>query len=318
MDPTTPRVWLFASNSSTFDAEEEFRQADEIFWSETANAHVGLGDTVFLYGTRPVQALTHQCVVTGVGLPPDSAAGTEDAWVDEGALEQRQHRTWMVLRLVRTLDAGERLRLNLQALQNAGLKSAVQGRRRAPDGVLDLLRDVLVKTQTPFDADATVELYPSDDELVEAFATRIDHRDYAVSDLETYVPDRYTYQKTRGSAQRAFADRVKSNYGYTCAVTGISTPYFLVASHIVPWSEDPRIRLDPRNGLCLSTMVDRAFEDGYLRIDSKCRVHVNRERLAADPVLCEQLMAFDGLMLAAPAAEPPHPDFLQRRWDATV
>jgi putative restriction endonuclease len=312
------QAWLFASNPMTFDVEKEFAATDEILWSETTNAHVLLGDTVFLYATKPTQALTHQCVVVDIGLPPDSAEDAADSWIDNEALEDRKDRTWMALRLVRALSADERQRLNLAALQDAGLNGGILGRRRASGGVLRLLRDVLLDPSPSPETDPTAEDYPTDGKLIEAFAARIDQGDYAVSDVETYVPDRYVYQKTRGSAQKAFADRVKGNYGYRCAITGISTRYFLVASHIVPWREDASIRLDPSNGLCLSTLVDRAFEDGYLRIDPKGRVHVNQGRLSDDPVLAEQLTAYDGMMLDLPSACPPRPDLLERRWNATA
>jgi putative restriction endonuclease len=312
------QAWLFASNPRTFDVEKEFAATDEILWSETTNAHVLLGDTVFLYATKPTQAITHQCVVVDIGLPPDSAEDAADSWIDDEALEDRKDRTWMALRLVRTLSADERQRLNLAALQTAGLNGGILGRRRAAGGVLSLLRDVLLDPSPSSESDPTAEDFPTDGKLIEAFEARIDEGHYAVSDFETYVPDRYASQKTRGSAQKAFADRVKSNYGYKCAITGISTPYFLVASHIVPWSEDASIRLDPGNGLCLSTMVDRAFEDGYLQIDPEGSVHINQGRLSDDPVLAEQLKAYDGMTLAFPSECPPRPDLLERRWNSTA
>lgn len=53
-------IWLFASNAASFDAEKAFATDDEIFSSETSNACVLLGDTVFLYATKPTQALAHQ------------------------------------------------------------------------------------------------------------------------------------------------------------------------------------------------------------------------------------------------------------------
>jgi hypothetical protein len=80
-DTSGGQVWLFASNPATFDAEKGFAADDEILWSETNNAHVRLGDTVFLYATKPTQELTHQCVVVKIGLPENSA-DTAATWAD--------------------------------------------------------------------------------------------------------------------------------------------------------------------------------------------------------------------------------------------
>ena len=127
------------------------------------------------------------------------------------------------------------------------------------------------------------------------------------------VPDRQVTAKTRGSAQRVFADRVKRNYGWQCALTGIATREFLVASHIVPWSEDESIRLDPANGICLSTFVDRAFDTGYLAIREDYSVHVDWDRVGADVALRAVLEQVDGRSLTLPAASHPDRALLRRR-----
>ena len=61
-----------------------------------------------------------------------------------------------------------------------------------------------------------------------------------------------------------FAKSVLANFENRCCVTGISERELLVASHIVPWSENTESRLDPANGLCLSAMVDRLFDRGFI------------------------------------------------------
>ena len=63
--------------------------------------------------------------------------------------------------------------------------------------------------------------------------------------------------------QAFFRRSVLSSYGGKCCISGVSEPRLLVASHIVPWSEDKANRLNPSNGLCLSAIHDKAF-DSYL------------------------------------------------------
>lgn len=158
----------------------------------------------------------------------------------------------------------------------------------------------------PASDDAVTESSEVDDEEVEALHSQALRGDFA-------VPDQYLTARTRGSAQRVFADSVKTNYDWTCALTGIHTPAFLVASHIVPWSEDESIRLDPANGICLSTFADRAFDEGYLLIHDDCTVHVDWIRVGADDALRAALRPFDGQNLRPPATSPPNPEFLRRR-----
>ncbi|KUM35249.1 HNH endonuclease signature motif containing protein [Arthrobacter sp. EpRS71] len=93
------------------------------------------------------------------------------------------------------------------------------------------------------------------------------------------------------SAQRAFAETVKSNYSGHCAITGISTREFLVASHIVPWSKAPGIRIDPSNGIRLSTFVDRASDAGFLQIGTDYVVRIDWVKVGDDQALKDALGA---------------------------
>ncbi|MGG4656712.1 HNH endonuclease [Pseudomonas vlassakiae] len=155
-------------------------------------------------------------------------------------------------------------------------------------------------------SDAVAETLDVSVEEVEVFRDQIEDRDYEVQDSHATV-------KTRGSAQRAFAEAVKRNYGYRCALTGIKSRDFLVASHIVPWSEDQTIRLDPSNGICLSLLVDKAFEKGYLIIEDDCVVSLNRDKIGADTSLLALLTPYEDRKLRAPKKSPPRSAYLERR-----
>lgn len=60
--------------------------------------------------------------------------------------------------------------------------------------------------------------------------------------------------------QNVFRQIILANYDYKCALSGIDIPELLVASHIIPWSENPKERLNPENGICLSSLYDKAFD----------------------------------------------------------
>lgn len=64
--------------------------------------------------------------------------------------------------------------------------------------------------------------------------------------------------------QNVFRQIVLANYDGKCALTGIDLPELLVASHIIPWAENKKERLNPENGICLSLLYDKAFDRGLL------------------------------------------------------
>ena len=150
-------------------------------------------------------------------------------------------------------------------------------------------------------------------ETLEVDATEVEEYQHQIEEGSYSVLDSRATTKTRGSAQRAFANAVKRNYGNCCAITGLKTQDFLIASHIVPWSQDQDIRLDPSNGICLSLLVDRAFERGYWLIADDMTIHVDEDRIAGDEELRKQLKPYHGKVLALPTKQPPRLEYLKRR-----
>lgn len=81
--------------------------------------------------------------------------------------------------------------------------------------------------------------------------------------------------------QNVFRQIVLANYDYKCALTGIDIPELLVVSHIIPWSENKEERLNPTNGICLSSLYDKAFDQGLISFDSSFKVLFS-ERLSSN------------------------------------
>lgn len=67
--------------------------------------------------------------------------------------------------------------------------------------------------------------------------------------------------------QDFFRASVLASYNNQCCITGINLPELLVASHIKPWKSDEANRLNPKNGLCLNALHDKAFDRGLLTLD---------------------------------------------------
>ncbi|MEE1223620.1 MAG: HNH endonuclease [Bacteroidaceae bacterium] len=78
--------------------------------------------------------------------------------------------------------------------------------------------------------------------------------------------------------QNVFRKIILANYDYECALTGIDIPELLVASHIIPWAENKKERLNPENGICLSSLYDKAFDQGLIGFDNSRKV-IFSERL---------------------------------------
>ncbi len=92
-----------------------------------------------------------------------------------------------------------------------------------------------------------------------------------INDNQLLGKDRMAYVKQRIN-QNAFRSMILNNYECRCAITGISIPELLVASHIIPWALNEKERLNPENGICFSALYDKAFDQGFISIDKNNRI----------------------------------------------
>lgn len=108
--------------------------------------------------------------------------------------------------------------------------------------------------------------------------------------------------------QQFFRQAILSAYGIRCCISGINAPQLLVASHIKPWGDFPDDRLNPCNGLCLSSLHDAAFDCGLITIDETLKVVLSRElrRHFTEPSLVQNFVPFEGKLIRLPEklAEP--------------
>jgi len=94
-------------------------------------------------------------------------------------------------------------------------------------------------------------------------------------DITKEGEDKISLTKQR-KGQDYFRRMILANYGGRCALTGIDIPQLLLASHIIPWADKSHKndRLNPCNGICLSALYDKAFDQGLITIspDDYCVV----------------------------------------------
>ena len=91
-------------------------------------------------------------------------------------------------------------------------------------------------------------------------------------------------------------------------------PDLLIASHIKPWGKFPDDRLNPRNGLCLSTLHDAAFDDGLITLDEKLSVVLSKRLKSFFPqiTLEQNFVPFENKPIRLPdKLAEPDPEFLR-------
>jgi len=124
--------------------------------------------------------------------------------------------------------------------------------------------------------------------------------------------ERFPEGRTRIN-QRFFRAAVLAAYGARCCITGLALPQLLNASHIVPWSVDVKNRTNPRNGLCLNAIHDRAFDCGLITVTPALRVKVSpkAEIGVVDKAAEEFLCRFENAPIVLPRRFAPEESFLR-------
>jgi len=110
--------------------------------------------------------------------------------------------------------------------------------------------------------------------------------------------------------QSLFRATVLASYDFTCAISGINVPALLQASHIIPWSRDAGRRVDPRNGIALSALHERAFDRGLITFDENFCVTVSGRLRVGNPSEIHRiaLRAIEGKKLRLPSWYAPDPN----------
>lgn len=113
--------------------------------------------------------------------------------------------------------------------------------------------------------------------------------------------------------QYVFRKLVLANYNEKCCITGIDVPGLLVASHILPWSIDQKNRLNPKNGLALNALHDRAFDLCLITITEEYRIRVSSKLTkGASDAVKENFTRFENKEIILPKKFLPDPEFLKR------
>ena len=133
-------------------------------------------------------------------------------------------------------------------------------------------------------------------------------------DITKEGEDKITRAKHR-RGQEYFRRMILANYGGRCALTGIDVPQLLLASHIIPWSDNShkKERLNPCNGICLSALYDKAFDKGLITIspdDYKVSLSSALLEYESEEYFAKHFACIDGQKITLPLDYKPNKDFL--------
>ena len=136
----------------------------------------------------------------------------------------------------------------------------------------------------------------------------------AYFDITTEGEDQLSITKRR-KGQDYFRRMILANYDGRCALTGISVPQLLLASHIIPWADKShkKDRLNPCNGICLSALYDKAFDKGLFTIspdDYTIQLSSALREYGTQEYFDRQFGSISGKQITMPIEYKPNRDFL--------
>lgn len=124
----------------------------------------------------------------------------------------------------------------------------------------------------------------------------------------------------RRKGQDYFRRMILTNYGSRCALTGIDIPQLLIASHIIPWEDKKhkQDRLNPCNGICLSALYDKAFDEGLISFSPSdytvCFSSILREKETKE-YYDKHFGPIVGKQLTMPTEYLPNREFLEYHYE---
>ncbi len=113
--------------------------------------------------------------------------------------------------------------------------------------------------------------------------------------------------------QARFRKAILASYNATCCISGLQHEKLVIASHIVPWSQDKQNRLNPQNGMCLSALHDKAYDQGLITVmpDYTVRVSKALKKNSDHQFTNAALLDFDKQPIHLPERFRPDPSFLK-------
>jgi len=113
--------------------------------------------------------------------------------------------------------------------------------------------------------------------------------------------------------QAFFRSSILASYNNTCCITGLTQTEFLIAGHIRPWGIDEKNRLNPRNGIAINALHDKAFENGFLTITPEFKIKISSvlKKQNKLPAIQDYFLRYDNQPMILPSRFLPDIEFLK-------
>lgn len=115
--------WIISANSKMYDHSSSFEHYGSIDWRQ-GNAKFEVGDTVYIYCTRPLMMIQYKCIIDKIDLNFDQIRDDKEYWLDEEEYFKSIDGKFMTLRLIEQVSNNQ---MKLENLKANGLKAAPQG-----------------------------------------------------------------------------------------------------------------------------------------------------------------------------------------------
>ncbi|WP_050937235.1 HNH endonuclease [Vibrio harveyi] len=247
--------WMISANSESYDHDQSFADNGYIDW--VARVNYNIGDTVYIYYSKPVMQLRRACRV--VMLHPDTSTITNDQmyWKNRAEYEKsRSHGAFVRLVPLDLLDTP----ISYQILLDNGMK-------QAPQKALNL--------------DAHDKL-----KLKQAIEKRFENHQDKIAEK---IVDEKTIRSIKSRrGQSEFRRNLLAKFHGRCCVSGCTITSVLEAAHIVPHSDITNY--DPDNGLLLRADIHTLFDLGLIEISDKGIVSISTKLLGSEYEKYDNLM----------------------------
>lgn len=219
--------WLIPANAKKYNFVDAFEDLTILDWTENANYNVG--DTIYIYGSKPYQRIMYRTEVISVGIKHEDSIDDLKYWVNGIDSIKPSDTTYIRLRVISKLQDD---RLSLDNLMKHGLK-------RAPQGPMRVKGDLLI--------------------CIESIDTDITLKNYGLENRKLLNTEKEAIIKVR-IGQGGFRERL-INKDKKCRICGLANKKLLIASHIKSWIfSNEKERVDENNGILLCPNHDALFD----------------------------------------------------------
>ncbi|HHT9125184.1 MAG TPA: HNH endonuclease [Candidatus Brocadiia bacterium] len=113
--------------------------------------------------------------------------------------------------------------------------------------------------------------------------------------------------------QNFFRDVILASYRSKCAVCSLPEPSLLVASHIIPWSVNVSLRMNPRNGMCMCVLHDKAFDKGLITISDDYKLLVSKtiKKFSNEVAVQRGFIPYENIRIRLPDRFVPDKKFIE-------